>query len=273
MDSHVDTCGLNNVARILEFHGQVAEVSGFSNAMESLPDIPIVKGAVAYDNPETGEVIILKFNQALYFGNKLSQILLNPNQMRSCNIIVDDVPKHLSTKSTHSIIINKENLSIPMKLNGVISYFNVRTPTTNEIETCPHVIMTPEEEWNPYSSHFEDLESKIDNTIVQISAMSTEYMEHCDNMIWNINQENERNEMATKTVNKRLFLQEHELATRWGIGLKDAENTLGVTMQKFIRSAIHPIERRFHTKNVALRYNQLGCHFNSDNFFSGVKSL
>jgi hypothetical protein len=69
LDSHADTCGLNNVARILEFHGQVADVSGFSNAMQSLHDIPIVKDAVAYDDHETGEVIVLVFNQALYFGD------------------------------------------------------------------------------------------------------------------------------------------------------------------------------------------------------------
>jgi hypothetical protein len=53
LDSHADTCDFNDVARIVEFHGQGAEVSGFFNAMESLQDIPIVKGAVAYDNPET----------------------------------------------------------------------------------------------------------------------------------------------------------------------------------------------------------------------------
>ncbi len=33
LDSHADTCGVKNVARILEFHGLVTEVSGFSNAM------------------------------------------------------------------------------------------------------------------------------------------------------------------------------------------------------------------------------------------------
>ncbi len=75
LDSHADTCGLNNVAKILEFHGQVAEVSGFSNAIETLQDMPIVKGTVAYDNPKTGEVIILVFNQALYFGNILLHIV------------------------------------------------------------------------------------------------------------------------------------------------------------------------------------------------------
>jgi hypothetical protein len=171
--------------------------------MESLQDIPIVKGTVAYDNHETGEVIILIFNQALYFGDKLSHILLNPNQMRSFNIIGEDIPKHISTKSTHSFIINEENLTIPMKLNGIISYFNVRTPTLDEIENCQHVVMTPVDEWNPCSSHFEELEDKIERTTVRISAITTEYMEQYDNIIWNLNNRaDKRNEMTTRTINK-----------------------------------------------------------------------
>jgi hypothetical protein len=223
LDSHADTCGLNNVAQILEFHGQVADVSRFSTAMQSLHDIPIVKGAVAYNDHETGEVIVLVFNQALYFGDKLSHILLNPNQMRTSNIKVDDIPKHLCAKSTHSIMVEEENLIIPMKLNGIISYFNVRTPTLSEIENCPHINMTSAEEWNPYSHHFEELENKIERCITKISAFTTECMELHD-IVLNLNDKIEqRGEMTAKTTNKRLFLQDHELATRWGIGLKDAE--------------------------------------------------
>jgi hypothetical protein len=72
---------------------------------------------------------------------------------------------------------------------------------------------------------------------------------------------------------KNLFIQEQELATNWGIGLKDASNTVKATTQLFIRSLLHPIERRFRTKNIALRYNQLKCRFYSDTFFLSIKSF
>jgi hypothetical protein len=36
---------------------------------------------------------------------------------------------------------------------------------------------------------------------------------------------------------------------------------------------LHPIERRFKTKNVALRYNHLKCKFYSDTYFSNMKSV
>jgi hypothetical protein len=87
LDFHADTCGVNHVARFLEYYGQVVEVSGFSDTMQRLKDIPIVKAAVAYDNPQTGETVIVIINQALYFSSHLSHMLLNANQMRAYGII------------------------------------------------------------------------------------------------------------------------------------------------------------------------------------------
>jgi hypothetical protein len=78
---------------------------------------------------------------------------------------------------------------------------------------------------------------------------------------------------SVKLDKKNLFIQEQELATNWGIGLKDASNTVKATTQLFIRSLLHPIERRFRTKNIALRYNQLKCRFYSDTFFLSIKSF
>jgi hypothetical protein len=47
LDSHTDTCGVNDVARILEFTDQVAAVSGFSEGLGTLNDVPIATAAVA----------------------------------------------------------------------------------------------------------------------------------------------------------------------------------------------------------------------------------
>lgn len=47
--------------------------------MQTLKEVPIVKAALVYDHPETGEVTVLIINQALYFGDELDQVLLNPN--------------------------------------------------------------------------------------------------------------------------------------------------------------------------------------------------
>jgi hypothetical protein len=81
LDSHADTYGVNDMARILEYKDQVADVSGFANSMQPLQNIPIVKAALAYDHPDTGVVIVLIINQVLYFGNQLDQTSFNPNQI------------------------------------------------------------------------------------------------------------------------------------------------------------------------------------------------
>jgi hypothetical protein len=159
-DTHADTCGVNNVARIISYTGKTAHVSPFTPDLNKIKDVPIVKAAIAYDDSMTGETYVIIINQALYFDTALPHILLNPNQMRAYGFQVDDVPKHLSKgTSSHSIFFQEEEIRIPLLLNGCISYFTVRTPSDKEINQCLHLIATSESiEWEPYSSCFAELE-------------------------------------------------------------------------------------------------------------------
>jgi len=47
-------------------------------------------------------------------------------------------------------------------------------------------------------------------------------------------------------------------AKRWGFGTQAAAQTLQVTTQKGIHNAVRPIHRRFRTKQMQLKYVQLG---------------
>jgi hypothetical protein len=134
LDTHADTCGVDNVARIISYTGRTVHVSPFTPGLEKIKDVPIVKAAIAYDNSIPGETYVIIINQVLYFDTALPHILLNPNQMRAHGIQVDDVlPKHLSKgTSSHSIYFEDEDIRIPLHLNGCISYFNVRTPSDKE---------------------------------------------------------------------------------------------------------------------------------------------
>jgi hypothetical protein len=164
LDSHADQCTINQTAHIIEYLGKVAEVSGFASSLDTLQKHPYSKAAQAYDDMETGETFVLIFNQALYFEDQLPNILLNPYQMHTQGLIVDDCPKHLSIgKSTHSIVIEDENITISLRLRGIMSYFNVRTPTLKEIEECVNINMTPEHiEWEPYSDYHVEQEKGFD---------------------------------------------------------------------------------------------------------------
>jgi hypothetical protein len=59
---------------------------------------------------------------------------------------VNDIPRHLSSTSTHSIIPTDNNIEIALQLKGIISYFPVRTPTTKEINNCQHIVITLDHE-------------------------------------------------------------------------------------------------------------------------------
>jgi hypothetical protein len=267
LDSHADTCGVNNVTRILEYTNQVAEVTCFANSLSPLQDILIVKTALAYDHPDTGEVIVLIINQALYFGDQLDKILLNPNQLRAHGIQVDDVPRQFGGTS-HSITALDVDLIIPLKMKGIISYFPVRTPSPDEIENCTNVILTSDSEWDLYSSAFQEIEETDNQLTRTIKTLYKEYTDIMDDLTTKLLQIKE-----VTTMNRKNLQSAEQLANTWAIPITMANNTLKATTQEFIRSALHPIERRFRTKNVMLKYNRLNCKVYSDTFFSNHISL
>ena len=124
---------------------------------------PIVEVALAYDNSLMGDTSIIIIGQALYFGDQVNHILMNPNQIRMNGGVVDEVPRHLSQglPSTHSIYCSEEIYRIPLNLKGCISYFNVRKPTLYEIKNCTHLVMTSDVEWDPHSSIFDEQEQAV----------------------------------------------------------------------------------------------------------------
>jgi hypothetical protein len=138
LDSHADTCIAGPNCIIKEYTNQVANVSACSDIYDELTNVLIITVATAYNDPTTGVTFITIIGQALYLGDKVSNTLLCPNQLRDYGIIVDDVPAHLSLKdrpSTHSIYIPDGNISIPSKFHGIISHFESCTPTKQEIDT------------------------------------------------------------------------------------------------------------------------------------------
>jgi len=79
--------------------------------------------------------------------------------------------------------------------------------------------------------------------------------------------------MQMTTKEKTLMIDGNTLAKRWGMTNEVAQNTVKSTTQNCIRSAIHPIECCFRTKNTTLKYNHLSCRFYSDTFFAQKPSL
>jgi hypothetical protein len=162
LDSHADTIVAGDNMALLEATGETVNITPFSDEYVPLENIPVATCGTAYDDPATGEVLLLVFGQALFFGQRIKGSLIPPNQMRDNGLIVSDVPRQFDRHSPHSIVVQDDDdreLTIPLQLQGVISGFTGRKPTKKEIRTAPRVLMTYEEQWDPNSPHF--LESEV----------------------------------------------------------------------------------------------------------------
>ena len=132
--------------------GESATVHSFSNERKPFGKIPIGTVAMAWVNPSTGETFVLIFHEALFFGNCLDHSLLCPNQLRAHGVKVYDTPKSFEPGSPHAIMLDDPELkeiTIPLRLRGVFSYFDTHQPTEEEMENCCRIVLTSEEPWNP----------------------------------------------------------------------------------------------------------------------------
>ena len=129
-----------------------------------------VTGVVAYEHFD-GTTYYLHFHQALEI-NGIKGNLICPMQLRSNGIRVNDEPKHLvlnPTKYHHAITIpatnHRDELVIPLSLQGVIHYFPTRSITKAEYdkssELC-HIDMTDQDvRWDPKRLDFEEAEATV----------------------------------------------------------------------------------------------------------------
>ena len=95
---------------------------------------------------ESGEVIILIFYQGLWFGNSIDETLINPNQCRAFGIPIYDYP----TNQHRPLRIEADfNTHIPMSMMGYKCGFITWYPTDGKIETCWHITISNEHDWDP----------------------------------------------------------------------------------------------------------------------------
>jgi hypothetical protein len=136
LDSHADTCCVGSNAHIFaESSGKTVEVEPFLSSLGTAKATPIVSAAVTYDCPFTLVSHLLVMHQALFFTD-LKHNLINPNQCRLNDVVINDCPKFLTSRpnnETHSIYFPKAELRIPLSTHGIHSYLPTRKPTNWEV--------------------------------------------------------------------------------------------------------------------------------------------
>ena len=134
-DSNADTCCLGRNFIVLSSTFRTADVYAYDTSIKPIENIPIVSGATAYDDPDSGKTFILVFNESLYYGDRLDHTLINPNQVRAFGIPFWDNP--YDTERSLSIDVDND-LQIPLRAHGTKLLFRTRVPTTDELATCDH---------------------------------------------------------------------------------------------------------------------------------------
>lgn len=183
LDSHANMVVLGRNSFIFESTGKTCNVKPFSEEIGVAEDVPIVDGAIAYDDPISGKTYILLVRNALYI-QSMSHNLIPPFIMRMRGVIVNDVPKIHCKEPTvrdHAICFEDIDLRIQLRLQGIFSVFHHRAPTTDELQQCDKVFMTPDSaSWNPHCDSFARNEESMldyDGNIAQPSRRTRYLME------------------------------------------------------------------------------------------------
>ena len=145
LDTHADTCVAGPNFRIDEFTGEYCDETPFSNEYKPMIDVPIVNASTAFTNDE-GLTVILRFNQVLWYGTKLSVSLIIPNQIRYHGLTVSDHP----TDKSRFFRITCECFQIPFKMAGTTVFFQSRETTRWELENCTTIELTRYHTWDPH---------------------------------------------------------------------------------------------------------------------------
>ena len=88
-----------------------------------------------------------------------------PFLLREAGVVVNDVPKiHVQdpTDKDHAIYFPKRDVTIPLQLWRVFSYFPTYQPTDQQLEDSESVLMlTPEWTWNPHTDAYSQSEEQM----------------------------------------------------------------------------------------------------------------
>ena len=137
-DTNVDTCCLGKNFVILEFTQQAANVYAYIKDIAPIVGIPIVSGAIAWDDPLTRQTYILVINEGLYYGNKMDHSLINPYQIRDYGISLWDNAYDQSRNGELSIELDKA-VKVRIRTQETKIIFESRAPTKEELQECTKI--------------------------------------------------------------------------------------------------------------------------------------
>lgn len=257
----------------------------YSSEYQAIPNIPVVTGATSITDQETGEVLILVVNEALYFGNRMDHSLINPNQLRHHGIQVQDNPFDSDRiLSIQGLSANDNEVVIPLNTKGTTILFESRTPTQQELDECTWIYLTSHSEWNPHTISFPSQTISSTSTSLPPPIQSTSTCSALRHTIYDPSYFSQRilasasqqvdipTPRSYVSSDRHSYVSAENLSDRWLIGPKQAAKTVEVTTQKGTRSAILPLSRRYRG-DLFYQKKRLNIHLYTDTYYGRCKSL
>ena len=278
-------------------------MSPYRDDYESIANIPIVHAATAWQSPVTGQTYILVLNKVLWMGKHIDHTLINPNQLCHYGTSAQDDP---TSARPLSIITEDKSFCMELTMQGTIIFAETYSPTNQELDSCPHINLSSNASWNPHTVTFpacqRSLEEEIDGfRYISASVTNNQQLyddEEQDVRLFNLNRITRR--ISSITVIKPAFLRRNtdidpcstdipltssftssdqhsdvtpkDLSKRWDISTSTAAQTLKKTTQKFLRSAILPLGRRYRTDRIFTR-KTLSSDWSTNKIDGRCKSL
>ena len=255
---------------LLHYTGKVCDVAPYRDDYDSVNNVPIVTAATAWQSPTFGQEYILVFNEALWMGDTMTTSLINPNQLRHFGTHVQDNPM---SQQPLSIVTEDCEFSMNLSMAGTIVYVDTFTPSSFELDTCPHIQLTSHTPWDPYNVKFPQptltLSETVDcnrNVSVTSSTLNsiTSQGGYCDDRddplsLFNLDDiQRKISSMSTlpthlqrdealdpgstdatqpptfSSSDRHSDVNAQTLSERWGISLPTASKTLKKTTQRFL---------------------------------------
>jgi hypothetical protein len=164
------------------YTGKECNMLPYTEAYKAIKSVPIVQAATAYDNRDTGETTILILNEAIWMGDQMEHTLINPNQVQAYGITVQD---NLFDPAPIFISTEDNEFTLPLNSKGTVLGVATKTPTDQELQTCPHAVLSSEHEWDPQNVRFlrasRTVEEEISRTVGAVMTQDGASTEDPDN--------------------------------------------------------------------------------------------
>ena len=145
-DANADTCCLVQNFIPIAYTNRSSNFYPYSEAYETIENVPIVSGATYYDHTD-GNTYILVLYKSLYYVSKMKHSLVNPNYTDHSVPFIYENP----ARYEEFYVELYDKLKIPLQFKENKSNFLSRVPTRQELGTCQYFDVTSDSGWDPQS--------------------------------------------------------------------------------------------------------------------------